>query len=171
MLGSARPLGSTVRLRHPAQGRQTGLRTSVLPWRTGSRTRRYGTEPLPTACLLPPIAQTLPFSLSLSLPDSLSANSHPPCQATQLFLAPVLPPCRLHPIPQTRKKPVASPSSRAAVIIWLSDFFFFLLFLNLARVGEEEAGARGGGRHLPAGWCLVPERERRGPLTSAGPLT
>lgn len=43
LLGSAHPLGSTVRLRGPAQGRQTGLRTSVLPWRTGSRKRRYGT--------------------------------------------------------------------------------------------------------------------------------
>lgn len=40
LLGSAHPLGSTVRLSDPAQGRQTGLRTSVLPWRTGSRKRR-----------------------------------------------------------------------------------------------------------------------------------
>lgn len=40
LLGSAHPLGSTVRLRDPAQGRQTGLRTSVLQWRTGSGKRR-----------------------------------------------------------------------------------------------------------------------------------
>lgn len=67
LLGSAHPLGSTVRLRDPAQGRQTGLRTSVLPWRTGSRKRRYETEPLPLACPLLPAASDPPVSLSVRL--------------------------------------------------------------------------------------------------------
>lgn len=157
LLGSAHPLGSTVRLRDPAQGRQTGLRTSVLPWRTGSRKRRYGTEPLPLACLPlpatldPPVSfsahlQSLPESLSLSLP-SFTLFARP--------LSSLLPQRRLHatsvPTPHSGKKSVASSSSKGSVVIWLSLIFSAsLLFLNVARVGEKEVGT--SGRALTAGW-------------------
>lgn len=97
LLGSARPLGSTVRLRGPAQVRQTGLRTSVLPWRTGSRKRRYGTIlcHLPTHCCPQPRFSSLSFCLPPESPKlSLSATSHPPVRPFSLACpsaAPMLP--------------------------------------------------------------------------------
>lgn len=112
LLGSTRPLGSTVRHRDPAQGRQTGPRTSVLPWRTGNRKRRYGTELLPLACLLLPAASDPPVSFC-SPPESpglpLSATSHPPYQAPQLPAATALSPHYLYLHLQTGENPWLRP--------------------------------------------------------------
>lgn len=114
LLGSAHPLGSTVRLRDPAQGRQTGLRTSVLQWRTGSGKRRYGPEPLPLACLLLPAALDPPVSFSAhlhSLPESLSLSL--------CHLSPSLPGHSALSCRSAAPMPLLSPPHRQETNLWL----------------------------------------------------
>lgn len=145
LLGSARPLGSTVRLRGPAQVRQTGLRTSVLPWRTGSRKRRYGTIlcHLPTHYCPQPQISSLSFCLPPESPRlSLSATSHPPIRPFSSCLPQRCSYAASVPNPQTDTK--AWPSPKVAVICRLFlTFSFCLLFPSVARVGEKEVGAPG----------------------------
>lgn len=87
----------------------------------------------------------------LSLPP-LTTPPHPR-QAIQLSLATRLPQCPSIPTPrQVKTEP--SPSPQGAVLLWLFlTFSSSLSFLNVARVGEKEAGTPGGGSScLTAGW-------------------
>lgn len=146
LLGSARPLGSTVRLSDPAQGRQTGLRTSVLPWRTGSRKSRYGPEPPPLARLLLPAASDPPLSARLrSLPDSLSVTSHPPHRATWLSGRSAAP-CRLPPHPTDGKQPVASPPPEALQSPGSLWFSLLPACFSTCKGGRKEVGPPGRGQ-------------------------
>lgn len=62
-------------------------------------------------------------------------------------------PMSLYPHPQTGKNQAFALTPRGCPPLALSDFLFFPLFLNLARVGEKEAGTPGGGSsRLTAGW-------------------
>lgn len=89
--------------------------------------------------------------------QTFSATSHhtpAPRQAIQLSLGTQLPQCPSLPTPrQVKTKP--SPSPHGAVLLWLFlTFSFSLSFLNVAWVGEKEAGPPGAGAvaSLLAGW-------------------
>lgn len=166
LLGSAHPLGSTVRLSDPAQGRQTGLRTSVLPWRTGSRKRRYETEPLSLASPLLPAALDSPISLSVRLLQSLQTlplcqltPSLPGLSALSCHDAAPMPPLS-SPHSQENARGLALTQRYCGFIMWLCLIFSSLFYLNLARGGEKEVRPSGQGCSL-----ITPGRERRGLCT------
>lgn len=117
-----------------------------------------------SATCLPIAASSLelsPVSLSGRL-QSLPVPSHPPCQATQLFLASVLPPCHPYRHPTSRKKSYGfTLTQRCCNHIWLTLIFSsFLLFLNLARVGKKEVGTSGRGQS-PLCWLADSPRGRK----------
>lgn len=150
LLGSARPLGSTVRLRGPAQGRKTGLRTSVLPWRTGSRKRRYGT----ILCHLPkPRISYFSFCPPPESPQfSLSATSHPPIRPFSSCLPRHCPYAASVPVPQTDENQGLALAQRSCRHPALSDFLFMPHLPAWQGWEKWRWGPLGGSVHLAACW-------------------
>lgn len=164
LLGSAHPLGSTVRLRDPAQeaDRQGSEPQSCHGERAAKREgMKRSLCRLPAHCCQQP--QTF-LSLSLSLPPE---PLHSPCLPT-LTLLPGHSGLSWHstvpmpPLSPTHRQEKAQSSCHCLALIFSSS----LLFLNLVRVGEKEVGTseREPSRHH---WLAHHPRVRKaGPYAS-----
>lgn len=126
LVGSAHPLGSTVRLRDPAKAdRQGSEPQSCHGGRAAEREGmewsfcRFPTSSLGPSCLSSATSRVSWTPLNVFLTFFLT-TFHPPCQATQLL--PLHCPYTSYSHPAGRRNPEAKASPRAVVSVWLSDF-------------------------------------------------
>lgn len=137
LLISAHPVGSAVRLRDPAKADRQGSHPQSC--HGGRAAEREGMEW--SFCRLPatvPAAWDLPASLPATsggswTPPSLSATSHPPCQATPLSCC-LTTPCPLS-SPHSEEKAQSLKRHPEALSLPESPVSDSLLFLRLEGVG------------------------------------